>query len=208
MIIDVKATRQAPAETDPAQRYLLKSMDKKSRTPLAISLLMAGLVVYLKSFFTGGSQAADGDGPRPAEAGKIDPEPSPQEQALALAMDGGVRNHHLGIEQRAPGQQTVKEPAVPVRPVHHGCNGKDQSLKTIVFLFCFSLLMHSIHYLVHARFVPNPPILTLDLTQCANCNPMYKRGALAWAQLSHVSARMAASASWRECGPCGMVPLS
>lgn len=85
MIIDVKATRQAPAETDPAQRYLLKSMDKKSRTPLAISLLMAGLVVYLKSFFTGGSQAADGDGPRPAEAGKIDPEPSPQEQALALA---------------------------------------------------------------------------------------------------------------------------
>lgn len=85
MIIDVKATRQAPAEPTPAQRYALKSMDRKSRTPLALGLMLAGLVVYLKSFLVGGSHATEGSAPEPAAAGEIDPEPSPQERELALA---------------------------------------------------------------------------------------------------------------------------
>ena len=76
MIIDVKATRQAPAETDPAQRYLLKSMDKKSRTPLAISLLMASVILYLKSIFSPQAQ--------PAEEADAVPDAEPEGSAQPL----------------------------------------------------------------------------------------------------------------------------
>ena len=85
MIIDVKATRQAAAEPEPAQRYALKSMDRKSRKPLALGLMLAGLVVYLKSFLAGSGRAAENDGPEPAGAEEIEPEPLPQEQELGLA---------------------------------------------------------------------------------------------------------------------------
>lgn len=83
MIIDVKATRQPVAGTDPAQRYALKSMDRKSRTPVVLGLLLAGLVVYLKSFFAGNAQPqkeeqtdSKGEGETdtpPKEEGPIDP---------------------------------------------------------------------------------------------------------------------------------------
>ena len=41
MIIDIKATKQTAAQTDPAERYALKSMERKSRTPMVLGLLLA-----------------------------------------------------------------------------------------------------------------------------------------------------------------------
>ena len=41
------------------------------------------------------------------------------EQPLALPVDHRVGDHHLGVEQRAPRQLAMQEPAMPVRPVHH-----------------------------------------------------------------------------------------
>jgi hypothetical protein len=46
------------------------------------------------------------------------------EQLVQLAVQHGLRRHHLGVEQRACRQQTVEEPAMPVRPVHHGSHDK------------------------------------------------------------------------------------
>jgi hypothetical protein len=41
------------------------------------------------------------------------------EQPLAVPVQDRARGHHLGIDQRPPGQQPVEEPAMPVRPIHH-----------------------------------------------------------------------------------------
>ena len=41
------------------------------------------------------------------------------EQPLAVAVDDRLGGDHLGVEQRAPRQQTMEDAAMPVRPVHH-----------------------------------------------------------------------------------------
>ncbi len=41
------------------------------------------------------------------------------EQPRAIAVQHGRRRDHLGVEPRVRRQQTVEEPAVAVRPVHH-----------------------------------------------------------------------------------------
>ena len=41
------------------------------------------------------------------------------DQPLATAEHDGVRRHHLGVEARAAGQETVERAAAPVGPVHH-----------------------------------------------------------------------------------------
>jgi len=64
MIIDIKATKQAPTEPDPSKRYALKGAELKSRTPFALGLMLAGLVLYLRSFFESNA--------RPAEEGKAE----------------------------------------------------------------------------------------------------------------------------------------
>jgi len=46
------------------------------------------------------------------------------EQPLAVAVDHRPGRQHLGVEPRAPRQQPVKDAAMPVSPVHHGCDGK------------------------------------------------------------------------------------
>ena len=46
------------------------------------------------------------------------------EQPLALPVDHGIGNDHLGIEQCASRELAVQEPAMPVRPVHHGRDGQ------------------------------------------------------------------------------------
>jgi len=51
MIIQAKATQSGPNGNDPAQRYVLKSMDRKSKAPFAVGLMLTGLFVYLKSMF-------------------------------------------------------------------------------------------------------------------------------------------------------------
>ncbi len=50
--------------------------------------------------------------------------PVEPEQPFTIAMDDGVGDDHLRIEQRIARQLAMKEPAMPVRPVHHGGDGK------------------------------------------------------------------------------------
>jgi hypothetical protein len=46
------------------------------------------------------------------------------EQPLAIAAQHRLRRHHLGVKPRLPRQQTMEEPAVPIRPIHHARNDK------------------------------------------------------------------------------------
>ena len=46
------------------------------------------------------------------------------QQPVPVAMPNGLRRHHLSIKQRMPRELAVEEPAMPVRPVHHGGNGE------------------------------------------------------------------------------------
>ena len=43
------------------------------------------------------------------------------EQPFPRPVQDRVGDHHLCVEQRMARQLAVEEPAVPVRPVHHGC---------------------------------------------------------------------------------------
>lgn len=50
-MIEVTGSKTQPRESDPAQRYVLKDTDKKSRTPAILGALLMGVVLYLKSIF-------------------------------------------------------------------------------------------------------------------------------------------------------------
>lgn len=50
MIIEVKGTKQAPTQVDPAAKYVLKSMDKHSKAPFGLVMLLTSIVLYLRSF--------------------------------------------------------------------------------------------------------------------------------------------------------------
>ena len=50
-------------------------------------------------------------------------------------MDNGIRHHHLGIEQCATRQLAVEEPAMPVRPVHHGGDRKPDTFVVVISHF-------------------------------------------------------------------------
>ena len=41
------------------------------------------------------------------------------EEPRAVAVDHRAGRHHLGVDERAPGEQAMEEPAVPVGPFHH-----------------------------------------------------------------------------------------
>jgi hypothetical protein len=51
------------------------------------------------------------------------------EQPVALAVDHGLRRHHLRIEARMPRHLAVEEPAMPVRPIHHRGDAEPMCLK-------------------------------------------------------------------------------
>ena len=42
------------------------------------------------------------------------------EQPVPIAAQHGIRRHHLGVEQRALGDEPQEVAAVPVGPLHHG----------------------------------------------------------------------------------------
>jgi hypothetical protein len=42
--------------------------------------------------------------------------------AFYAAMPQGTGGHHLGVQQGVLRKQTMEEPAMPIRPVHHGRN--------------------------------------------------------------------------------------
>lgn len=76
MIIEAKATRQEPKQSDPAQRYLLKETERRSRTPFALALALTGLAVYLKSFFPSSARPAPDEAevrPRSPDGEALDP---------------------------------------------------------------------------------------------------------------------------------------
>lgn len=50
-MIDVKGTKSQAAATDPAERYVLKNNDRKSKTPALFSVFLMGVALYLKSVF-------------------------------------------------------------------------------------------------------------------------------------------------------------
>jgi hypothetical protein len=37
-------------------------------------------------------------------------------------MDHRIGRDHLAVQQRPPRQNPMKRPAMPVGPIHHGCN--------------------------------------------------------------------------------------
>jgi len=41
-----------------------------------------------------------------------------------IAVQDSVRRYHLRVEQRPPRQQSMEEPAVPIRPLHHRRDGE------------------------------------------------------------------------------------
>ena len=45
-------------------------------------------------------------------------------KARAIAMDNRAGGDHLGIDQRPTREQAMEEPAVPVGPFHHRCDGE------------------------------------------------------------------------------------
>ena len=51
--------------------------------------------------------------------------PIEADQPRAVAEDDGVGGHHLGVEQRATRHEAMEEPAMPVRPIHHGGDGEE-----------------------------------------------------------------------------------
>src|SRR5262245_48012211 len=46
------------------------------------------------------------------------------QQTVAVAAQHRLCRHHLRIKARAPRQETVEEPAMPVGPIHHGGDAK------------------------------------------------------------------------------------
>jgi len=63
MMIDVKGTKTQPQETDPAQRYVLKHTERKSKFPAIFGIFLVGIAVYLKSIFPGRAANPEEAGP-------------------------------------------------------------------------------------------------------------------------------------------------
>jgi Ca2+-binding RTX toxin-like protein len=86
-MIEVKGSKTQAQETDPAQRYVLKDAEKKSKTPYAVGLFLTGMALYLKSIFP---SLAEPEKARPA--GEDEPEGAAeptmaQAEALEFALD-------------------------------------------------------------------------------------------------------------------------
>src|SRR3546814_10068208 len=63
------------------------------------------------------------------------------EQPRPIAVQDRTRRDHLSVENRAPAEQAMEVPAVPVRPIHHGRSEEHtselQSLMRITYaVFC------------------------------------------------------------------------
>jgi len=76
MIVNVKGTKQTQADPDLAQKFVLKSMDRQSKTPFALGMLLASLVLYFKSFLSspGSAQPAEEGAPYREELPPSEPE--------------------------------------------------------------------------------------------------------------------------------------
>jgi Ca2+-binding RTX toxin-like protein len=79
-MIEVVGSKTRPQETDPAQRYVLKETERRSKLPAALSLLLMGVTLYLKSIFP---SRAEADAAKPG--GEDKPEGGAAEPRLAQA---------------------------------------------------------------------------------------------------------------------------
>src|SRR5690606_17172067 len=116
-MIEAKGTKTAPQPANAAERYVLKSEDEKSRTPFAIAALLTGLALYLKSMFSGSSEA--GSGPFGHQSGKAALEPDPNFSSSSTSSDeaseegGGRTCRPMGSASaslariEAPGYQAI-----------------------------------------------------------------------------------------------------
>lgn len=92
-MINVKGTKNASPENDASQRYVLKSGDEVSRTPLLIGSLLMGFAAYLGSIFSWGREA--------------EPQSQPEESVAIGAETGSSEG--IGDETASP----QKKPELP-----------------------------------------------------------------------------------------------
>jgi hypothetical protein len=78
-------------------------------------------------------------------------------------MQHGARRQHFGVEQRAPAQQSMEEPAVPVSPVHHWGDAEAAAHRFTRFSVIFQCVSFSFRHSAvghfsrfSARFLPFP----------------------------------------------------
>lgn len=130
-MIEVKGTKAEAQETDASQRYVLKSMDKKSYMPIALGVFLTGLALYLKSFFPGQANSEerkpvaedDGDvgatGPRLAQAQPlaVPSDPAAETETGSLPASKGRTDSEGMPEEALPFAQfaLVESPAFDFR---------------------------------------------------------------------------------------------
>ncbi|MBN7756650.1 cadherin-like domain-containing protein [Nitratireductor aquimarinus] len=73
-MIDVKGSKTQARETDPAQHYVLKNTEKKSKTPYVFGLFLTSIALYLKTIFPGFVETkTEKPGEEKKPAGKAEP---------------------------------------------------------------------------------------------------------------------------------------
>lgn len=86
-MIDVKGTKTKATEADASQRFVLKCMDTASNTPIYVGLFVAGLALYLRSFFPSWAQPKAAGG-LPVDQGESNAAVSPEILADQEATEG------------------------------------------------------------------------------------------------------------------------
>ena len=66
------------------------------------------------------------------------------EQAPARTVDDGAGRDHLRVKPRPPRQETVEEPAMPIRPVHHRGDAETPSVRHDILFRCWPWGRHSL----------------------------------------------------------------
>lgn len=99
-MIDVKGTKPAAKDTDPAEKYILKSDSKASRTPYVIGALMSLVALYLRSATS--SEAQEGPG---REAGSQD-----DSNGVSAAVSRAAASAASAAVAAASAQSTSSQP--------------------------------------------------------------------------------------------------
>lgn len=96
-MIEIKGTKTSPQENDPHERYVLKSMDKHSKTPAYAVVLLAAVGLYLKSIFPSASKTQE-DPPAdlPPERDEAELATSQTPTGQAAGASGGENTEKVG----------------------------------------------------------------------------------------------------------------
>ena len=99
-MIEIKGTKTSPQENDPHERYVHKSMDKNSKTPAYVVVLLAAVGLYLKSIFPSASKTQEDP---PADT---PPEQDETELATSQTTTGQVAGTPTGENTEKVGSST------------------------------------------------------------------------------------------------------